>query len=132
VITEPITDNVYFWIAIYVSEFSCLGVIKLFQSMKEKINKNPETEDRFRRIIATITLVVYSAVIVLYIWGATVILKNDPQLMFFWITALFTVGILIISTYVSVILNKKSNDKLGEILDRIKRIEERLDGLHKK
>jgi hypothetical protein len=40
------------------------------------------------------------------------------------------VGVFILM--ISISISKQSDKKIEEILDRVKRIEERLDGLHKK
>jgi len=79
-----------------------------------------------------ILLLIYSVALILYIIGAVVIFRNDPQYIFFWVPIIFAMLILMISTYVSRTLSDKSDNKIDGVLDILKRIEEKVDGLHKK
>ena len=64
-------------------------------------------------------------IIVVLIYAAII---NDIQLMYFWAAAVVSIWIL----FATQSINKRTNDNIVEILERVKRIEERLDGLHKK
>jgi len=53
---------------------------------------------------------------------------NQQPLMYFFAGGVVSVWIF----YVNQIMNKKSREKMDDILNRVKRIEERIDGLYKK
>ena len=64
----------------------------------------------------------------IFIGGLIMLIPHDSRLIYFWSASMVAVFILMLS----ISINKQSSKNIEDILERVKRIEERLDGLHKK
>ena len=79
-----------------------------------------------------IILLSYCGLLGIMIVGTIVVYRYDTNQMFFWLAILYATGVLIATTYVSRKLSERTDRKIDDVLERVKQIQERLEGLHKK
>lgn len=112
-----ITENIQFWRLIYTLEFTFLAQIIIGNHL------NLSIKNLLYTFSFGISFGILIIVVMIYILSI-----NEPPLLYFWASAVVSIWIL----FVTQSINKKTSENIKDTLERVKRIEERLDGLHKK
>lgn len=103
-----ITETIEFWVLFHMFELTILGQVIISNHLKQNVMKS---------ILNLLSGLVLGIVIVI----GVLIFQGDVK--FFWASVMIAVLIWMASLYV----NKRSDDKIDQILQKINRIEERLD-----